>query len=146
MQIKISPAAESDLDAIAALEAENFSLPWKRADFAVMRAEPDRCLLAAKADGELVGYIGAYTVARETDVTTVAVRADKRRAGVGQALLEALCAALAGKSDVIFLEVRESNASARRLYARCGYTEIGVRRGYYAKPTEDAVLYRKTLS
>jgi ribosomal-protein-alanine N-acetyltransferase len=40
----------------------------------------------------------------------------------------------------VFLEVRESNAAARALYARFGFREGGRRRGYYRKPVEDALV------
>jgi ribosomal-protein-alanine N-acetyltransferase len=48
-------------------------------------------------------------------------------------------------SDAVFLEVRESNAAARRLYENLGFHENGRRKAYYAEPSEDAVLYSKTL-
>ena len=41
----------------------------------------------------------------------------------------------------IFLEVRESNQPARRLYEKHGFREIGRRRRYYQNPLEDAILY-----
>lgn len=106
---------------------------------------PDKVLLVAVGDGTPVGYVGAYTVCRETDILTVAVAPAARRSGVGRQLMAALFAALAQESDAVFLEVRESNAAARALYASLGFAEIGVRRGYYKLPTEDAVLYKKEL-
>ncbi len=106
---------------------------------------PDKVLLVADGDGTPVGYVGAYTVCRETDILTVAVDPAARRSGVGRQLMTALFAALAQESDAVFLEVRESNAAARALYASLGFAEIGVRRGYYKLPTEDAILYKKEL-
>jgi len=47
-------------------------------------------------------------------------------------------------SDSVFLEVRESNTVARRLYEKAGFQETGRRKSYYTNPTEDAILYRRT--
>jgi ribosomal-protein-alanine N-acetyltransferase len=44
-------------------------------------------------------------------------------------------------STVLLLEVRQSNAAARALYAKHGFHETGRRRAYYRDPDEDAVLY-----
>ena len=105
-----------------------------------MIAAPDRTLLIAEAaDGGFLGYIGAYTVAGETDIATVAVLPAARGRGVGYALVSALTARLPGE---IFLEVRRSNAAARALYEKCGFSRCGERKNYYAAPREDALLYR----
>ena len=93
----------------------------------------------------MIGYVGAYTVCRETDIVTVAVAPDMRRMGVGKQLLATLADALSGNSDALFLEVRESNTAARALYTGMGFAEIGKRRGYYSHPTEDAILYKKEI-
>ena len=42
-----------------------------------------------------------------------------------------------------FLEVRESNTNARRLYVGMGFREVGQRRNYYNRPREHAIQYRK---
>ena len=55
---------------------------------------------------------------------------------------------LADSVSKVYLEVRESNFSAIRLYNKAGFTEVGQRRGYY--PTEfgreDALLMCLTIS
>jgi [ribosomal protein S18]-alanine N-acetyltransferase len=53
--------------------------------------------------------------------------------------------ARAQRGSGIFLEVRESNQSARALYRKVGFKETGLRRSYYADPTEDAILCRLSL-
>ena len=68
-----------------------------------------------------------------------------RGKGIGRALLLELENILSEKSDAVFLEVRRSNVSARRLYESCGFSAIGERRNYYKLPTEDAILYKKDL-
>ena len=110
-----------------------------------MLSSETNILLVAKCDGERAGYIGAYTVCRESDIVTVAVSNNFRRKGVAKALLEALFDALSEISDVLYLEVRESNTPARTLYSSMGFCETGVRKGYYKNPSENAVLYKKEL-
>ena len=68
--------------------------------------------------------------------------AGDRRRGIGSELMKELIAiARERKLQAIFLEVRESNAAARSLYRKFKFSEGGRRKNYYAKPTEDAVLY-----
>lgn len=137
---EIREANALDIAEIAALEVDCFSFPWSAADFEKMITAPERTLLVAEdAGGDFLGYIGAYTVAGETDISTVAVLPSARGRGVGHALVSALSARLGGD---IFLEVRRSNAAARALYEKCGFVPIGERKNYYTAPREDAVLYR----
>lgn len=145
MRSEVRRATDADIAFLAALEEATFSIPQSAKDFENMLDAPDKVLLVAECDGVPVGYIGAYTVCRETDILTVAVDPAARRSGIGRQLLLALLAALEKESDAIFLEVRVSNTAARALYTSLGFVEIGMRRGYYKFPTEDAVLYKKEL-
>ncbi len=145
MKTEIRKAAESDLDFIAALEKETFSMPETREDFEKMLENPEKHLLVATCDGVIAGYICAYTVCRESDILTVAVLPAFRKMGIGRALVNALFDALSGESDALFLEVRESNAAARALYEGLGFMQVGMRKNYYKLPKENAVLYKKDL-
>ena len=143
--LQIKKAEKSDIPFVAALEATAFSLPQSESAFAAMLEKQDHLLLVAAKDGAPVGYVCAYTVCRESDVLTVAVSPSARRCGIGRALIDALIQALQGASDALFLEVRTSNAPARALYTSLGFAEVGVRRGYYQSPKEDAVLYKREI-
>lgn len=145
MTITVKRATEGDIDFIASLEEKCFSLPESRESLLEMTDTDGKLLLTAYCDGEAAGYIGAYTVCRESDIMTVAVSEKFRGNGIGKKLLCTLEEELMGNSDVIFLEVRESNHAARRLYTSHGFSEIGVRKNYYQKPTENAILYKKDL-
>lgn len=145
MQSNVRYATGADVPFLAELEKATFSLPQSAKDFEAMLDAEGKILLVAEADGVPVGYIGAYTVLGETDILTVAVDPAARRQGIGRRLLESLFDALSGQSSAIYLEVRESNAPARALYASLGFFEVGRRRGYYKRPAEDAILYKKEL-
>lgn len=132
---------------IAALEAASFSAPW---DEASIRAELDNPLalwLAAVAeDGTVLGYVGSQSCFEEADILNVCVAPEARRRGVAEALMRELEARLAPKGvERISLEVRASNLPAIRLYEKLGYVQVGLRKNYYVKPREDALILQKTL-
>lgn len=81
----------------------------------------------------------------EADLLRIAVLPEARGCGVGRDLLRACTEALKGMGiDTLHLEVRVSNTPARRLYAAEGWTEDGLRSGYY-RDGEDAALYSRHL-
>ncbi len=88
-----------------------------------------------------------FTGGPQADVVTLAVNPARWGQGTGTALLTALVdeARKRGYEEVL-LEVREDNPRARRLYLRHGFTEVGIRRGYYQPSGVDAVVMRKGLA
>lgn len=145
MKVTVSRAVEDDIAFIAALEKESFSMPQSENELLKMLASDNNILLVARYGDVRAGYVGAYTVCRESDIVTVATSPTFRRKGVARELLSALFESLSGESDAVFLEVRESNGAARALYQSLGFFETGIRRGYYKNPSENAVLYKKDL-
>lgn len=139
-----------DMPAVMALEEKLFPEDaWTPAMFASEVAEsPDRRLyLVAESAGQLIGYAGMlFTGGPEADVLTLAVDPGHWGNGTGTALLKALLDEAAARRCVeVFLEVRADNPRARELYQRHGFTEIGLRRGYYQPAGVDAIVMRKDL-
>jgi [ribosomal protein S18]-alanine N-acetyltransferase len=96
--------------------------------------------------GDLVGALVAWHVVDEVTVVDVAVSPTRRREGHGRALVEELLVwSRAHEKRLVLLEVRASNTPARTLYAALGFTDVNVRRGYYADG-EDAVEMHATLA
>ena len=94
----------------------------------------------------IVGFLVALHLAPEWELENIVVAPAARRKGIGRQLLDALLStARTTNSDSIFLEVRESNSAARKLYEAAGFQATGRRRSYYADPAEEAILYRRTL-
>lgn len=94
----------------------------------------------------VVGFLIAHTIGADWELENVVVADDFRGKGVGTRLIEEFLArARQANSQSVFLEVRESNTAARALYARVGFRETGRRKSYYRGPSEDAVLYAKSL-
>lgn len=138
-------AEPGDVAAIASLENAAFTDPWSAAEFSSLVGLPRAIFLVAVevADDRVAGYAIVSTVLDEAEVLNLAVSPARRGLGVGAMLLDA-AVALAGVAGAtsVFLEVRESNAAARGLYASRGFSEISRRRRYYAKPVEDALVLR----
>lgn len=101
----------------------------------------------AERGAELIGYLAASRVLDELEILQIGTEPSLRRVGIASRLLSTSLA-LALKTDcrVVLLEVRDSNQSARDFYARHGFRVFGRRRGYYARPAEDAVLMMRDLT
>src|SRR5262249_47902819 len=98
-------------------------------------------ILVAEEKAGVVGFVCARNVDVEWEIENIVVAEQVRRAGVADALLRALLRRVREEEKAVWLEVRESNEPARRLYEKHGFGESGRRRGYYRDPVEDAVLY-----
>jgi len=139
--VVLRPAQEKDVVRLALIEAACFSDPWPSPAFHSLLDSPTTHVIVATIDELVVGYSVVFQVADEAELANIAVAASARRRGVAHALLGALLDR-AGRDDVrsMFLEVRESNAAARALYERFGFTGMTRRRGYYRRPEEDALV------
>ena len=145
--IAIAAATRADIDAVAQLELLAFADPWTPQAFeAALSERHARFRVAHARDGGVVGYLIAWFVLDEAEIANLAVVPTARRHGVARALLEAIIAeARESRIARLFLEVRESNAAARALYASMGFLPIARRPRYYRKPVEDAIVLRLEL-
>ncbi|MBI2362224.1 MAG: ribosomal protein S18-alanine N-acetyltransferase [Elusimicrobia bacterium] len=137
----VRDARAGDLDAVAAIEAASPQAPgWTRAQFAAELGRTDRVFLAAEGGSGVCGYAVAWLVGGEAQLLTISVRAAERRRGAARALMTMLCdrARAAGCAKVT-LEVAESNAPARALYAGLGGRVVGRRPKFY-NDGSDALL------
>ena len=130
---------ERHLAALAEIERACFHAPWSET---MLREELGKGIfLVAEQDGRTAGYVGCQTVLDEGYITNVAVSPDFRRQGIAKALITELMKQAQGKGlAFVTLEVRESNAAARALYAGAGFQPVGIRKNFYSNPTENAVL------
>lgn len=134
---EIGKATETELAAIEALETACFSCPRSRDE--IGRALGN--FSAAFCDGVFAGYADLTAVLDEGYIGNIAVVPAFRRRGVGAALLgELLRQGEAAKLAFLTLEVRAQNMPARRLYEKCGFETVGVRKKVYEKPTDDAII------
>jgi ribosomal-protein-alanine N-acetyltransferase len=146
----IERAAAQDLDRIARIEQESFSVPWTRRMFEVELAQNPfgRLYVARPAERsqDLVGYVCFWVVFEELRLMTLAVEPVHRRQGIGRAMLrQALALGRAQGATRALLEVRTSNTAAVRMYEASGFRRTAVRARYYANPVEDAVFMEREL-
>lgn len=143
---RVRPAWPADAPVLAALERRCFSDPWSIASFREALAADSSVCLVAEGGGEVAGYMMAHVILSTGEILNLAVAPEWRRQGIARQLLEAALEALAARGiDEIFLEVRESNASALALYQAAGFRPVGQRAAYYRSPREDALVLRLDL-
>ena len=139
----------SEIDDVIAIEEASFTNPWTRQMYLAELERPGLsfCYLARTPDRQVVGFCSLWRVVDELHINNLAVIPAQRRAGIATALLRHVLAEGARLGAVrATLEVRKSNEPARLLYERMGFSVAGVRRAYYTKPVEDAiVLWREGL-
>lgn len=147
MHYEILPMQRAHVPQIAALEQLCFSDPWPEQIIEKELDNPLSLWLCALCGEQVIGYVGSQTVLGEADMMNLAVAPTARRAGVGRALVQALCQALQAQQQatVLTLEVRDSNEPALALYTALGFAQIGLRKNYYLHPKEDARILRKEL-
>ncbi len=89
----------------------------------------------------IAGFVGFWIMVGEAHITNIAVRVPYRRQGIGELLLiSAIDMATELNAHIITLEVRASNTPAQSLYQKCGFTQVGLRRGYYSDNKEDGII------
>lgn len=141
-ELIIRPMTAFDIEDVCEIEAASFGDPWKYASFAYdMEHNPTARHLVSVLDGIICGYVGVYYVLDEGQISNVAVLPDFRRRRVGKKLIGALIeqAKKAGLTHLT-LEVRARNLPALSLYKSFGFVQNGLRKNYYERPTEDAIL------
>ena len=151
-RVILSPMQEGDLDAVLALEQASFTEPWTRKMFlGELRGNMFAVNIVARAGeagydmgfaaGTLLGYIMFWVVFEELHLMNLAVSPEARRRGLGATLVRhALSAGAERGVRTALLEVRASNLAAIALYEGLGFAKKCLRKGYYDRPREDAVI------
>ncbi|MDX9975041.1 MAG: ribosomal protein S18-alanine N-acetyltransferase [FCB group bacterium] len=142
--LEFFPLHEEHLEAIMAIEVEAYPEPW------TLRMFQDEIRMARSyfyvgfLGEELAVYGGFWLVVDEAHITSVAVKDVYRGRGLGRKLMDHLLdeAEIIGATRAT-LEVRVSNQVARSLYVSLGFRPVGIRKGYYPKNNEDAVVMLK---
>ncbi|MBQ6321823.1 MAG: ribosomal protein S18-alanine N-acetyltransferase [Lachnospiraceae bacterium] len=138
---QIRPMQDTDLEEVARLEEQIFTLPWTRKGFEDALHSPYAYYLCAVSGGSIIGYAGYLRSFEEATITNMAVSPAHRRRHIGEKLLSSLMrAGMENGIERFTLEVRVGNTGARRLYEKLGYREEGRRKGFYDYPKEDALI------
>ena len=137
---------EEDLKGVLEIESESFANPWTREMYDSELRNPDVChIYVARISGcQVAGFCAFWLVVDQMHVNNLAVRPSYRGRGLGSALIShALMEAFRSGAQFSILEVRRSNAEARKLYERFGFKVVGTRLAYYKNPIEDALVLRR---
>lgn len=144
--IVIIPMAEEHITELARLEKLCFSTPWNEQ---MLREELDNRTAhfrVAICGGSIAGYIGIFVVCESCYISNIAVFPEYRKNGIGTMLIDSACKiAKENEAQSLSLEVRPSNDAALALYRKKGFEEVGLRKNFYRKPREDALILTKDL-
>jgi [ribosomal protein S18]-alanine N-acetyltransferase len=140
--VVVSPMTLEDVEAAHEIERLSFATPWPAYAFEQeLRGNRLAHYLAARAGDELVGFAGLWLMVDDAHITTISVRPEWRRRGVGrQLMLDLAELALSLGARRMTLEVRAGNGAAHALYREFGFELAGRRVGYYSDDGEDALV------
>jgi [ribosomal protein S18]-alanine N-acetyltransferase len=98
------------------------------------------------SEDQVNGFLIGCLAADEWEIENIAIDPPVQCTGLGSHLLGEFLAFSRRRGRAVFLEVRESNTPARKLYQKLGFTEAGRRKSYYQEPPEDAILVKYSFS
>lgn len=133
------------VEQVVPLETELFGpWAWSAVTYWSELAAPGRWYrVAVDSAGVVCGWVGLAHGKPDADVQTIAVAPRAQGTGLGRVLMGALIGeAERGGASRVLLEVRADNVAAQKLYARCGFSQIAVRRRYYQPGDVDALILR----
>lgn len=135
------------LPTLLSIEEEAYPDPWTLGMFRQELTNDGSQFFVAFRDSTVAGYGGFWLVLDEAHITKVTVVQAYRGTGLGREVMEFLLrhASILG-ANTVRLEVREQNTVARALYRSLGFAEIGLRKGYYARTNETAVVMGKAIT
>lgn len=141
--VTIRRMERGDIDSIIAIEEKAYGAHhWSKDSFMQeLNNELAWYYSLFNEENKLVAYAGTWHILEEAHITNIAVDADQRRKGYGEALLKyILDDCYKEKIKYLTLEVRVSNNAAIGLYEKYGFTSFGVRKKYYQDNNEDALI------
>lgn len=141
---------EKDLPSVLEIENLSYPNPWHLSSFKGEinnRPISNPYVVIFKPLDRIIGYVIYWHLQNEVQISNIAIRPDYRQLGVGEAVLRKILHEVCFKgAEFVFLEVRPSNRAARSLYSKLGFQILGVRKGYYRNPAEDAIVMGLSLS
>ncbi len=141
--INIRKMSHADLLQVHAIEKQCFTTPWAISSFKYELEHKDTILKVAVLNNRIIGYVCIRNILDMTHALNLAVLPEFRHQGIGSMLFRDALQELKHsgvRSNVVTLEVRESNIAAIKLYEKFGFNIIGRRINYYQRPDEDAVI------
>jgi ribosomal-protein-alanine N-acetyltransferase len=141
MEVTLRKMTLDDLGEILELENELFSPPWSYNSFVAELESDKRSCLVAECQAKIIGYSIGAIFYDEVHIMSIGVTRSFQKSQVATKLMiEMINFAKSNLIDSIVLEVRASNKPAIGLYTKFGFGPVAVRRNYYTKPVEDALV------
>lgn len=145
-RLRYEPLYEALIPVLMEIEEEAYPEPWTTGMFREEMRNRSSYFYVVYCDETLIGYCGFWLLIDDAHVTSVTVAEAYRGEGYGREQMNHLIAVARAKAAVTMtLEVRESNTPAREMYNDFGFEQIGVRKGYYGRSGEDAIVMRLPL-
>ena len=146
LRVTIRHLESRDIDAVLQIQTQcRETAQWSRKDYETLVRDAVPCFIAEN-DGRVVGFLAARKLTDEMEILNLATDPAARRRGVaGQLLFEAMKWAAVNGITKVYLEVRASNAAARKFYESRGFRTMGIRPNYYRDPPDDAMLLAANL-
>lgn len=137
----IEKSKTEDIDEMLKIEKKSFAKHWNKQIFIDELSAENGYYICSLDNNKIIGYTGFRSVLDEAHITTLAVHPKSRGKGAGYSLVERLMKDAKQKGiNKLFLEVRQSNVAAQKLYKKLGFKVIDRRREYYQRPSEDALV------
>lgn len=145
--VNITELSLETVEAVADIEKECFSIPWSKESIKETLNDKRYLTLVAKDGKMTVGFATCFTILDEGSINNIAVTSKYRNMGIASAIIKSVID-YGIKKHLSFwtLEVRKSNFAAINLYKRFGFEQIGIRKNFYEKPSEDGLLMTLNLT
>ena len=144
--VEIRRFERGDAADVAEIERLCFDEPWSEKSLELL-LDAKNAGFVALIDGCVAAYGGLITVLDEGQITNIATHPSYRRLGLARKIMDAIDDFSAEMGlCLLSLEVREQNEAARSLYCSCGWHEVGIRKNFYSKPRDNAVVMIKEFS
>ena len=138
---------ETEIADVAVLEKNIFSDAWSCESIFETYGQSNAMIVIAEEESRIVGYCILYFVLDEGEIARIGVDESLRGRGIGRGLLDFVKTyCVQNKIERLLLDVRESNARARKFYEQYGFEFDGIRKNFYEQPKEHAVLMSMTIN
>lgn len=137
--LTLKKLTKEDVDGLYEVSSLSLKETWSLGSIEQELSNKFARYIVCKDGDKVIGFIGAWLIASEGQITNLAVHPDYRKKGIGKKLMKSLISSLKNEDcNAITLEVRESNTVAKNLYKNLGFLSEGIRKNFYEDNKEDA--------
>ncbi|ALS00894.1 ribosomal-protein-alanine acetyltransferase [Enterococcus silesiacus] len=127
-------------------QSYNHGSPWSQKQFSIDLAQKTSDYLVLIQENQWIGFVSYHLVLDEVEITHVVIHKEFQQKGYGGQLFDHLLQRFVEQEVCqVFLEVRESNLKAQKLYEKKGFKTINHRKNYYSHPKEDGIVMCLTV-